>query len=62
MKLKEASYEGNIGMVEMMKFYQKASDSDINKMERFLDKKAWRKAWSLLQQVTGVALRDPKWR
>ena len=62
MKLKESAYEGNLGAIEMMKFYQKASDSDIKKMERFLDKKAWKKAWELLKKITGVALRNPMWR
>lgn len=62
MKLKEATYEGNLGAIEMMKFYQKASDADIRKMERLLDKEAWKKAWELLKKITGVKLRDPKWR
>ena len=62
MRLGEAAYEGNLGFVEMVKFYKKASDSDKKKMEYFLNKEAWDKAWSLLKKVTGVALRDPKWR
>jgi len=62
MKLREAAYEGNLGAIEMMKFYQKASPTDIKRMEQFLRKGAWQKAWDLLKKVTGVLLRDPKWR
>lgn len=62
MEIKETAYEGNLGFMEMVKFYKKASDSDKKKMESFLDKGAWKKAWELLKKITGVALRDPKWR
>lgn len=62
MPIFEAAYEGNLGFVEMMKFYKKASGDDIKRMEVFLDKGAWQKAWDLLKKVTGVALRDRKWR
>lgn len=49
-----------MGMIEMFRFYQKASRTDVKKMERLLKGKAWKKAWSLLKTVTGVMLRDTK--
>lgn len=52
----EASYEGNMGAVEVMKFYQSATDSQIDKLERFIARQDWSKAWQLVQKVTGVKL------
>jgi len=54
--LDEASYEGNMGAVEVMKFYQSATDSEIDKLERFIARQDWSKAWKLVQKVTGVNL------
>jgi len=52
----EASYEGNMGAMEVMKFYQSATDSQIEKLERFIARQDWSKAWQLVQKVTGVKL------
>lgn len=52
----EASYEGNMGAIEVMKFYQSATDSQIDKLERFIARQDWSKAWQLVQKVTGVKL------
>ena len=52
----EASYPGNIGMMEMFKFYQVASEDQKKYMKELLSKKLFDKAWELLQQVTGVKL------
>lgn len=54
--LDEASYDGNMGAVEVMKFYQSATDSEIDKLERFIARQDWSKAWKLVQKVTGVNL------
>ena len=54
--LDEASYEGNMGAVEVMKFYQSATDPEIDKLERFIARQDWSKAWKLVQKVTGVNL------
>lgn len=55
-KLDEASYPGNIGMMEMFKFYQKATQDQKSKMKKLLDGKHFDEAWEFLQQVTGVKL------
>lgn len=55
-KLDEASYPGNIGMMEMFKFYQKATADQKAKMKKLLDGKHFDEAWEFLQQVTGVKL------
>jgi hypothetical protein len=52
----EAAYKGNIGMMEMFKFYQKATSAEKTKMKQLLDAKKFDEAWEFLQQVTGVEL------
>ena len=52
----EAAYKGNIGMMEMFKFYQKATPAEKSKMKQLLDAKKFDDAWKYLQQVTGVEL------
>ena len=56
--LDEAAYPGNLGMMEMFAFYQKASDEEKRKMKDFISKKLFKDAWELLQKVTGVKLND----
>jgi len=57
--LGEASYPGNMGAVEMMKFYQIASKKQQRLMDRYIDKGDLKKAWALLQKVTKVKLQNP---
>lgn len=52
----EAAYKGNIGMMEMFKFYQKATAEEKAKMKQLLDSKKFDDAWEFLQKVTGVKL------
>lgn len=59
-KLDEASYPGNIGMMEMFTFYQKATEEQKNKMKQLLSKKKFEEAWEFLQNVTGVKLHAAK--
>ena len=56
----EAVYSGNMGFMEMIKFMDVASENEKHKMERFLEADKWDKAWSLLQNVTGVKFKDPR--
>jgi hypothetical protein len=53
--IKELSYPGNIGMMELIKFQKVATPEEKIRMKFLLstDKKA---AWDLLQQVTGTEL------
>lgn len=57
--LSEASYEGNIGMMEMFKFYQVATPEQKIQMKQLIFDKKMDEAWELLQQVTGVKLHSP---
>lgn len=52
----EASYEGNIGAMEMFKFYQVASDKQKAVLKNLIAKGKKGLAWKLIQQVTGVKL------
>lgn len=56
LSLDEASYEGNIGMMEMFKFYQVATSEQKSKMKSLLAGGKHAEAWEFLQQVTGVKL------
>ncbi len=57
--LLEASYEGNIGMMEMFKFYQVATDEQKAQMKDLIFDKKMDEAWELLQQVIGIKLHSP---
>lgn len=57
--LHEAAYSGNLGMMEMFKFYQTATPEQKTKMKDLLDSKLFKEAWEFLQQVTGIKLVPP---
>lgn len=54
--LNEAVYPGNIGMMEMFKFYQMASSDQKNLMKELINKKAFDLVFDLIFKVTGVRL------
>lgn len=54
----EASYAGNLGMMEMFKFYQVASPEMKDLMRKLLAQGKEEAAWELLQKVTGVKLKE----
>lgn len=56
-QLKEASYPGNIGAMEMMQFYKIASFSDKNKMKDMIARKDFAAAWEFLQKIVGIKLK-----
>lgn len=56
--LGEASYSGNIGMMEMFKFYQIATDKQKAQMKQLLAAQDFAAAWKFLQDVTGMQLQD----
>lgn len=58
--IQEAVYDGNIGIMEMVKFYQTASNEQKNKMKEYVEKKMFDMAWKLLSAVTGINLKEPK--
>lgn len=54
--LTEASYRGNIGVMEMFKFYNVATDEQKAKMKQLIADKNNDEAWALLQKVLKVKL------
>ena len=55
-KVDEAAYVGNIGAMEMFKFYQKATEEQKRKLKTLIGDKKNKDAWKLVQDVTGVKL------
>lgn len=53
----EAVYNSNMGFEEMMKFYDIATDDDIQKVEDLIEKEKFKEAWKIIQSVTGVTLK-----
>ena len=58
--LDEARYPGNLGMMEMFKFYQVATDEQKREMKHLMKLEKTDEAWELLQKVTGVKLHPLK--
>jgi hypothetical protein len=54
--LKEAAYAGNIGIMELVKFKQKANDKEKKEFDDHLKNKRHKQAWETVQRVTGVKL------
>lgn len=54
--LGELAYKGNIGIMEVAKFYQTASEADKKKLKGLLEAGKQEAAWALIQSVTGVQL------
>jgi hypothetical protein len=54
--LNEAVYPGNVGMMEMFKFYQEATSAQKDLMQDLISKKAWDAIFDLIYKVTGVKL------
>ena len=52
----EASYKGNIGAMEMMKFFQVATKQQKDKLKELIASKNQAAAWKMLQDVTGMKL------
>lgn len=55
-QVNEAAYTGNIGMMEMYKFYQMASPELKALMKKLIANGKQEEAWKLLQKVTGAKL------
>lgn len=52
----EESYPGNIGLMEIIAFYKKASKQEIKEMEKVAKKKDWEAFKKIIKDVTGVDL------
>lgn len=55
-ELVEMVYKGNLGAMEMMQFYQVASDSDIKKMEKIAKAEDFNEFKKLIFKVLKVKL------
>jgi hypothetical protein len=53
---KEASYSGNIGAMEVFKFYQVADEEQKQLLKHLMSTGKKSEAWALIQKVTGVKL------
>lgn len=61
-EVNEAAYEGNIGAMEMMKFFQKATPGQKAELKKLIADKKKKEAWQMVQQVTGVKLVGKEFR
>ena len=52
----EARYKGNIGMMEMARFFQVATPEQKAELKRLIAAGKQEEAWKLLQQVTKMEL------
>ena len=55
-QLCEAAYAGNIGIMELIKFKQKATPDQKKKFDDHVKNKRNKDAWKMVQDVTGVKL------
>jgi len=55
-KISEASYEGNLGAMEMFQFYQTADESKIDLLTRLIAAHKNKEAWELVQHETNTQL------
>lgn len=55
-QVEEASYRGNIGMMEVAKFFQIATNVEKLMLKHLMDQGNSSKAWQLIQRVTGTKL------
>ncbi len=60
--ISEVAYDGNLGFHEMFQFYNKANDSQIDKLEDLIKRKKFKEAWRLVQNVTGMLLKGKEFR
>jgi hypothetical protein len=54
----EAAYADNIGFEEMVRFYRKASQKQIEKMERLCKENDWDGFKRLIKLVLSIDLKD----
>jgi hypothetical protein len=59
-KIQEASYPGNIGMMEVFKFFQIATENQKKKFNDLVKSKKEKEAWDFMQKVTGIKLHPVK--
>jgi hypothetical protein len=55
--LDEAAYPGNIGFVEMVEFYQKATEQQIKQMEKIIKRNDFIGFANMIKKTIGVELK-----
>lgn len=55
-ELTELAYQGNIGIMELIKFNQMATPQQKIDLKKMIGEKMTSDAWKLIQSVTGVKL------
>jgi hypothetical protein len=58
----ETSYPGNIGAMEVAKFFRQATDDEKRALKELINKKKLGLAWHLIQKVTGVKLKGQEFQ
>lgn len=54
--IRELSYAGNLGVMELVGFYDRASKSQVSILQNLINARKWDKAWALIQKVTKTKL------
>jgi|APGre2960657423_1045063.scaffolds.fasta_scaffold15515_4 hypothetical protein len=54
--MNEAAYAGNLGFMEIAKFYQKATDEEKKKLQELISNKQEKQAWKMVQNKVGIKL------
>lgn len=52
----EASYAGNLGLMELLKFHQLATKEQSDKVKELIAKNQHIDAWAIVQNVSGTKL------
>ena len=52
----EASYAGNLGLMELLKFHQLATKEQSDKVKELISKNRHIDAWAIVQNVSGTKL------
>lgn len=52
----EAAYNGNIGIIELIKFYEKASPDVVKKVKALIAQRDSAAAWDIVQKTLGIKL------
>lgn len=57
MSLTEAVYKNNIGFVEMVQLYQKASPSEIKELEKLIKEEDWEGYKKIVEKILKIKLK-----
>lgn len=57
-----ASYDGNLGLMELVKFFRNAPPELVQRVQRLIDAGAEREVWQIVQQYTGTELQGDEFR